>query len=116
MNLLFFFTIIDSFSHVDCIHDTLIILRRKFITNKGTEIKKTDVNLLICCCYKKKEGFNRTCLSTAAARAKSSVAKQSRDNKTAHALARQSPYPHSTQRRHHVPDFLVDWKVDTTEV
>ncbi|XP_074627353.1 transient receptor potential cation channel subfamily M member-like 2 isoform X1 [Acropora palmata] len=46
----------------------------------------------------------------AAAWAKSSVAKQSRDNKTAHALARQSPYPHSTQRRRHVPDFLVDWK------
>lgn len=55
------------------------------------------------------DGFNRS-LSNAAARAKSSVAKVSRDNKKTHVLTRHSPYPRSNQQRYPVPDFLVDWK------
>lgn len=32
-------------------------------------------------------------------------------DKVTHLRARQSPYPKSNQRRHHVPDSLIDWKV-----
>ena len=58
------------------------------------------------------EGFTRSRLSTAAARAKKSVAKQAPHDKTTHVQARQSPYPKSNQQRYPVPDFLVEWKVN----